>query len=63
MCCSHLGICVYKSGTRLALCHPCAIKNVQHILPLREEFITATLNMYTKEVMQFTKVLHSELVL
>jgi hypothetical protein len=32
-------------------------------MPLREEFITATLNMYTKEVMQFTKVLHSELVL
>jgi hypothetical protein len=56
ICCSHLGIHVNRSGTRLALCHPYAIKNVQHILPLRkEESITATVNMHTKEVMQFTK--------
>jgi predicted transcriptional regulator len=39
------------------------IKDIQHILPLRKESITKTLNMHTDEVMQFTKVFHGELLL
>ena len=43
---------------------PGAIKNVQHILPLRKKkSITTSLNMHSEEVMQFTKVFHGELLL
>jgi hypothetical protein len=53
---------LHRCGGRLALIHPNAVQNLQHVLALREKQTgPVTLNVHPQKVVEFPQILHGEL--
>ena len=51
------------SGAGLAISHPSPLQNIECVLPLVKKTKRARLNSDAQEVVELTKILHSELLL
>jgi len=59
-----LCLSVDRSGAGLAISHPSPLQNIEGVLPLvKEKTRWARLNSDAQEVVELTKILHSELLL
>jgi hypothetical protein len=60
--CCQLRTNLHRCGGRLALGHPSAVQNLQHVLALREKQTgPVTLNVHPQKVVEFPQILHGEL--
>jgi hypothetical protein len=62
--CRNFSTSINGGGARIAVAHAMAAKDVQDVLPLREEHgVLVALNSHAKKEMEGTKVLHGKFLL